>query len=539
VEVVIAPDVIPAPVDVVAAGGELRLDVLTAISVSSPRLLAVAERFQRALRDQAGIVVSAISVDATPPRAAMRIELREAGGRARTTRGLRADGARPDVESYRLVVSDDGVVLVAATEEGLHRGLTSIVQLSATGDGVLPCGTVDDAPEFAWRGLSLDVVRTFVPVDEVKRVIDMLSLYKLNVLHLHLTDNEGWRLEIDAWPRLTEVASGGAVGDRAGGFYTKQQFRELVAYARERFVTIVPEIDLPGHAAAALAAYPELGPAKAAGAADSIFPVAHLDIASEHVWRFVRDVMTEVAAVAPGAFIHIGGDEAFGMDEVDHAEFVDRTIAIVNELGKRAVGWQETCRAGVGPDEVMQHWIAFTDELDFESDDSPLAAMIPPDLRAQLAAHFRTAARDLARIAEKGAGLLLSPTSHLYLDRPHGDPSTRPEQEQRRANLGLAAYPPMTLEAMFDWDPREAAPDVAPAAIVGVEAAMWCETVETMDDLEVLLLPRLAGVAELAWSPSHRTVWADHRRRLAAHAPMWHRAGWAWYHADSVDWPQT
>jgi hexosaminidase len=377
----------------------------------------------------------------------------------------------------------------------------------------------------AWRGLSLDVVRTFVPVDEVKRVIDALSLYKLNVLHLHLTDNEGWRLQIESWPRLTEVGARGACGDRPGGCYTQDEFRDLVAYARDRFVTVVPEIDLPGHAGAALAAYPRLGRASL------------LDTSSHEVRRFVGDVMKEVAARSPAAFVHIGGDEAFGMDDADHARFVDEAMAVVRGLGKRVVGWQETSRAGVGPDEVVQYWIDFAIDLGAADDAAALTTMgIPPDVRQQLDDHFRVARDDPTRMAEKGCRVLLSPTTHLYLDRPHGDASTRPEQEEQRARLGLPFYPPSSLRAMFEWNPYDTVPGVDPSAIAGIEAALWCETVESMDDLELLLLPRLAGVAEAAWSPAPRAEWAAHRTRLAAHATIWRRAGWSWWHADSVDW---
>src|SRR5262249_12357334 len=157
-------------------------------------------------------------VQPDPPSGGLRIELARPTGAAPTTHGIRADGGPTDVESARLVVSDGSIIVEATAPEGAHRALTSLVQLAVVNDGVVPCGTIEDAPELAWRGLSLDVVRTFIPVDQVRRVIDMLSLYKCNVLHLHLTDNEGWRLEIESRPRLTEVGATGAVGRRPGGF---------------------------------------------------------------------------------------------------------------------------------------------------------------------------------------------------------------------------------------------------------------------------------------------------------------------------------
>jgi hexosaminidase len=349
----------------------------------------------------------------------------------------------------------------------------------------------------------------------------------MNVLHLHLTDNEGWRLEIESWPRLTAVGAQGACADRPGGHYTQRELRELVAYARTRFVTIVPEIDLPGHAGAALTAYPDLGRANL------------LHTSSDEVRHFVRDVMREVAAESPAAFVHIGGDEAFGMDDAEHAGFVDEAVAIVHGLGKQAVGGQETCRADVGPDHVVQYWIDFAAELGATDDGSLTTTGIPPEVRQQLDDHFRVARGDLTRMAQKRCRVLLSPTTHLYLDRPHGDPSTRPDQEEQRGRLGLSFYPASSVQAMFEWRPFDAVPGVEPSAIAGIEAAVWCETVETMDDLELLLLPRLAGVAEAAWSPARRAEWDAHRVRLGEHATIWRSAGWSWWHADSVAWREA
>jgi hexosaminidase len=353
----------------------------------------------------------------------------------------------------------------------------------------------------------------------------MLSLYKLNVLHLHLTDNEAWRLEIHSWPRLT-----------SGECYSQDEFRELVRYAAERFVTVVPEIDLPGHSSAAIAAYPELG--RSGGESPN------LDPGSEHVWRFVRDVMGEVVAVSPARYVHIGGDEAFGMSDAQHAAFVARTMSMVKALGKRVVGWQEICRSEVGPDDLVQYWIDFAEGFEGMSDapfDAPIDALpgladVGRDVLQMIAEHFGKARGDARRMKEKRVRVLLSPNGQLYLDRPHGDGSTRPEQDARRARLGLQVYPPTTLQELFEWDPLHALAEVDADALAGVEAAVWCETVETMADLELLLLPRLPGVAEAAWSASRQPAWADHRGRLAAHAALWRRAGWSWYHADTVDW---
>jgi hexosaminidase len=503
-----------------AAGGAgtLPLGAITRVSVREDDALDVVQTWRASMHTLAGIDLPAPTVAATSA-GELRIEL-DPTMTSGATRGVRADGAPPDVEAHRLQVGPSGVLVQAATPEGVHRGLTTLLQLAALGDGVVPCGTIDDAPDFAWRGLSLDVVRTFVPLDEIRRIIDMLSLYKLNVLHLHLTDNEAWRLQIESWPRLASC-----------DHYTQDELRALVAYARERFVTVVPEIDLPGHSRAAIAAHPELG-------AGSESP--NLDPSSEHTWRFVHDVMREVAALSPSPYVHIGGDEAFGMSDADHAEFVARAMTIVKDLGKRVVGWQEICRSSVGPEDVVQHWIDFFDDVDGASDGAsdalPGLVDYGPEVLEMIVEHFAKARGDVDRIIEKEVRVLLSPNAQLYLDRPHGDGSTRPEQDALRSRLGLQVYPRTSLQEMFEWDPLHAVGGLDDGALAGLEAAVWCETVESMDDLELLVLPRLPGVAEAAWSASRRPTWSEHRARLGAHATLWRRAGWSWYHADTVDW---
>jgi hexosaminidase len=484
-----------------------QLDLTTiALPSASRALMPVVEMFGASLRSLTGIELPVAA------SRGLRIELDD-GLAAGATRGIRADGDTVEVERHHLEVHEAGVLVRAATPEGVHRALTTLLQLAALGDGILLCGTIEDAPDFAWRGLSLDVVRTFVPIDEVERIIDMLSLYKLNVLHLHLTDNEAWRLEVESWPRLASPEH-----------YTQAELRELVEYARARFVTVVPEIDLPGHSSAAISAYAELGESP------------NLDPRSEHTRRFVEDVLREVAALSPAPYVHIGGDEAFGMGDTDHAAFVERTMAIVKGLGKRVVGWQEICRSAVGPHDVVQHWIDFADGFEETTEAMPGVADDGPEVLQMIVEHFSKAEGDVERMVEKQVGVLLSPNEHLYLDRPHGDASTLPEQDALRSRLGLQVYPPSSLQAMFEWDPLSAVAELDAAAIAGVEAAVWCETVQTMDDLELLVLPRLAGVAEAAWSASRRPAWSDHRDRLGLHAKLWRRAGWSWYHADSVDW---
>lgn len=522
---------LPAPAAVRAGAGRFAVTPTTVLAVAEPALLPVAERFRADLATFAGVSLPAPVVAPEPAEGSVHVALGIPPGPApRATRGTRADGAPVDVERHRLTVAEHGVRVLGPTPEAVFRGLTSLLHLVAAGDGTVAGVEVDDAPELAWRGLSLDVVRWFVPVAEVERVVDALALHKLNVLHLHLTDNEAWRLRIDGRPGLT---------DGNDGSYSQDELRHLVAYAAERFVTIVPEVDLPGHTAAVLAAFPELGVTRPVEGAVPL-QVAYLDPDRPEVWAFVEDVLGQLAALSPSPFLHLGGDEAFGMPAERYERFVDRAIGVVRGLGKRVVGWQETCRAGVGPDEVVQHWIdldALTGGAGGSGGGGDAGGGLSPEVLDLLAAHFGEALGDLDRIAEKGARLLLSPTTTFYLDQPHGDPSLDEAQDASRPRLGLPFYGPRTLEQLLDRDLATAMGAVPPERLVGVEAALWCESVRSAEDLELLLLPRLAGVAELAWNASAPSPWADHRQRLAALATLWDRAGWSWWRAASVDWP--
>ncbi|MFI0961235.1 family 20 glycosylhydrolase [Streptomyces sp. NPDC021080] len=461
--------------------------------------------------------------------------------------GVRADDGDPAGERYGLEVQSTYVRVWAATVEGAHRGLTSLRQLLNAGlrpDGTaeLPPLRVLDAPRYAWRGLSLDVARTFHDADQVVRVLDILSLHKLNVLHLHLTDDQGWRVPITGWPALTEVGGAGALGERPGGWYTPEDINRIVTHARQRFITVVPEIDIPGHCQAVFRSYPELAPTGTAVAGPGPIPIGTLDPDRGITWRFVRDVLTDVARLFPNsAYLHLGGDEAFGIQDDAHAAFVDRARDIACSLDRRVVGWQETARSAIGPQEVVQYWIEAT-EMREVMDSGALAQMMPESMVAVFTEMMAKAEHDVDRAAGKGASLLLSPTSHLYLDRPYAEESTEPDGEIRRARVGLPVYPPKTVEQIYDWDPAaalNAATTNGSATAAGVEAAVWCETVTSGEDLEFLLLSRLSGIAERTWSPRNAGHWDEYRTRLAIQSSAWVRRGWTFFPSSLVAWPAT
>lgn len=464
---------------------------------------------------------------------AIRLEFGDLGLQALpATAGTRADGREGADERYGLSVAADGIRVWAPAAEGIHRGLTTVRQLIATatadeGMWAVPFLGVADVPRFAWRGLSLDVARCFHPVDTVRRVIDMCSLYKLNVLHLHLTDDQGWRIPIPGWPALTPSTS---------EHYTAEELDGLVAYAAARFVTLVPEADMPGHVSAAFAAYPELRTTPAAFESAAV-PVGTLDPDFDLTWRFVGDVVAELAARFPtSAFIHLGGDEAFGMTDEAHARFVDRAAATVKDRGRRVIGWQEISRANIGSGDIMQYWIDLGD-IEGALDSDAMKAMMPPEFVPVLMEMLAKADGDTRRAAEKGASILVSPASRAYFDRPHAAASSDPEQEERRARVGLPVYPAATLREFVEWDPVEHTPGVEDEArLVGVEAAVWCETVTDRDDLEFLLMPRLPGTAEVAWTQRGATEWDDYAGRLGAQSPVWTSRGWMWFQSAEIDW---
>ncbi|MCV2394864.1 beta-N-acetylhexosaminidase [Actinotalea sp. M2MS4P-6] len=505
----------------------LRLDVVVDATIDATAVRTTAATADRAIAGVPQITVE-LAVDGLDAVA--------------TAAGLRADGRRDADERHGIDITPDHVRVWAAQPEGVHRALTTLRQLigAAVSESAdhLPSVRVVDGPRFAWRGLSLDVVRTFHDVETVRRVIDMCTLHKLNVLHLHLTDNEGWRFEVPGRPLLTEVGAAGAAWGRPGGWYTPAQIAELVAYAARRFVTVVPEVDLPGHTGAVLHAYPTLAPEILASSGDGGFglPVAFLDPARDETWDFVGDVLDAVIAQFPGtAFVHVGGDEAFGMPDDAHAVFVDRARAMVVERGRRPIGWQEAARGGVGDGDVVQYWM----EGDLDGDHLPdaLAAMVPEDLWPMILANMERAAGDVPAALAKGAQVLVSPTGPLYFDRPHAAASTDPAQESARARLGLPVYPATSLRDGVEWDPVEIVPGAADEGVLaGVEAAVWCETVTGREDLETLLLPRLAGAAERAWARG-TTRWDDYARRLTRQTPTWDRRGWAWFRSSELDLP--
>ena len=516
--------------------------------VSGPESLAgLLHRFAEDVATDSGITLVVASGEDDAVTADILVDLDAAGlEHLPLATGVRADGRNVEDadERYAIEIEPTGVRLRGATDEAVHRALTTLRQLITAGTvgsaAEVRCVSLTDGPRFAWRGLSVDVVRAFHDPESIRRVIDMCSLYKINVLHLHLTDDQGWRFEVPAWPLLAEVGGAGALGDRPGGYYSQADVVQLVRYASERFVTIVPEVDLPGHVQAVFRAYPELAPEPdpaAAAAAAAGLAIGTLDLDRGPTRRFVTEVLTAVAEQFPTtAYIHIGGDEAFGMADDAHAAFVDEAMATVRALGKRAMGWQEAARADVGADDVVQYWIE-PNLMRAMMDSGAMDGMLPPEIAAVFAETMGKSFDDVPAALAKGAWVLVSPNTVLYYDQPHAEKAATEEQEAQRARVGLPFYPGTTLREMVEWDPVSVTPGISTdERIAGVEAAVWCETVTNRDDLEFLLLPRLAGLGERAWS-ALPTEWNEYTSRLAPASRAWDRRGWTWFRPASIDWP--
>ncbi|MBU3749299.1 MAG: beta-N-acetylhexosaminidase [Mycobacterium sp.] len=411
-------------------------------------------------------------------------------------------------EGYRLEVTAGRIVISATDPAGLFYGVVSLRQLlppflewrgllpGKGGPVTAPAVRISDRPRYQWRGMMLDVARHFLPVPEVKRFIDYLALYKLNRLHLHLTDDQGWRIEIKSWPKLATVGGSTAVGGDPGGYYTQDQYRDIVAYAAERFIAVIPEIDLPSHVNAALASYPELN-------CDGESPPLYTGIEvgfnmicpdREVTFGFIEDVFGEVAAMTPTPWLHLGGDEAKTMTDEQYVKFVQRVQGIVAKLNKTVVGWDEIASTALQPGAIVQHW---------RPSNVPTLAV------------------------DKGAKVILSPADRIYLDQKYSD----------QTPIGLNWAANISVSDAYSWDPRTKFPGLTEAAILGVEAALWSETLVTVRDFEYMAFPRLPGVAEIGWSSGEDRQWNEYRNRLAAQADRWASLGINYYRSAEVPWP--
>ena len=418
-------------------------------------------------------------------------------------------------EGYVLDVSREGVRMSAGDDAGEIYARTALRQL--TRDGRIACVRIEDAPRFRWRGLHLDVSRHFFPVDFVKRYIDLLATYRLNEFHWHLTDDQGWRIEIRRYPRLTEVGAWrretrvgherrdprGFDATPHGGFYTQDQIREVVAYARERAVEVVPEIEMPGHSVAALAAYPELACGAPPAEVHTRWGIQEVVYCpTDATFGFLENVLGEVADLFPGRYIHIGGDEApkarwracadaqevmreNGLKDEDELQsfFIRRIEKVVERFGRRLIGWDEILEGGLAPNATVMSW---------RGTDGGIAA------------------------ARQGHDVVMCPQQDLYFDHYQGDPATEP----------LAIGGMTTLEDVYGYEPVPAELDPSDAAhVLGPQGCVWTEYMATASDVERMAFPRVLALAEIAWTPPGSKDLASFKRRLVTELRYLDRLG--------------
>ena len=480
---------IPKPTSVTATAKSFHLDNRTGIEVQDATL----EDLGNALANHLKAITKTdpvVSVNAGNP-SGRSIHLSLAGAEDLGDQG------------YLLTIESGQIKLVANQPVGIYYGIQTLLQTlppagtPSEGPFIIPTGEIRDIPRFAYRGVMLDVARHFFSVEEVKKYIDILAEQKINYLHLHLTDDQGWRIEIKSWPELTATGGRLEVGGGPGGFYTQEDFKELIRYAGEHFITIVPEVDMPGHTNAALASYAELN---CDGKARELYTGTEVGFSSlcvpkEITYQFVDDVVREIAALKPGPYFHLGGDESHSTGLPDFIKFVERVRGIVRSHGFIDIGWDETAQTELDNQSIIQLW----------------------------------ASADFARkAADNGTKLIMSPATKTYLDM----------QYDSLTPLGLhwAAY--IEVDDAYNWDPTTLFPGIGAEDIMGLEFPLWTETVTDLKDLEFMVYPRLLGLAEIAWSPKEGRNWNEYKDRLAQYVPRLDAQGINYYKSSKVDWPE-
>ncbi len=409
-------------------------------------------------------------------------------------------------EAYQLYITKDSVILNSNTAEGAFRGIQTLRQIipEVSNDTLaeysiwaIPTGKIIDSPNFEYRGTMLDVARHFFSVEDVKKYIDVLAYYKYNVLHLHLTDDQGWRIEIKSWPKLTEIGGSTEVGGEAGGFYTQEEYIDIVNYAAQHYITIIPEIDMPGHTNAASVSYPILnGNGKKPEPYEGMkVGFSTFDTRKDTVYAFINDVVREISAITPGPYFHIGGDESHVTKKKDYVHFVNKVEKIVQKHGKRMIGWDEIATADVDATSISQFW---------SSKENAQTAM------------------------KKGMKVIMSPAKKAYLDMKYDTLSEH--------GLHWSGYIP--VDTAYVWAPEEYE-DIPLENILGIEAPLWSETISNINELEYLAFPRAIGYAELGWSTQENRDWEGYKVRLANQAPYLDRMNVKYYRTPLIDWKKS
>ena len=439
---------------------------------------------------------------------------------------LSVDKSISNPEGYRLTVTPEGIEIAGASEAGVFYGVQTLRKsIPAVAEGMnieLPAVTINDYPRFAYRGMHLDVSRHFFPADSIKKYIDILALHNMNTLHWHLTDDQGWRIEIKKYPELTTIGSqrketvigrnsGEYDGKPYGGFYTQDEIRDVIAYAKERFVTIIPEIDLPGHQQAALAAYPDLGCTGGPyevwtqwGISDDVICAGN-----DKAMQFLEDVLSEVIDLFPSEYIHIGGDEcpkvrwktcpkcqarikAEGIkgDQKHSAEeylqsyVISRMEKFVESKGRHIIGWDEILEGGLAPNATVMSWRGVDGGIE---------------------------------AAKQHHNVIMTPNTYLYFDYYQ---STDTENEP----MAIGGYLP--LERVYSLEPTAGIPDEYKKYVIGVQANLWTEYIPTFSQVEYMVMPRMAALAEVQWTDPSKKEYQSFLPRLVRMTKLYDRLGY-------------
>jgi hexosaminidase len=468
--------------------GKAQLELAsTARIVAAAELVPIATLLANVLRRSTGFELPIVAEGARPGD----IELVQA-----------AELASLGDEGYRLDVTDR-VTIKAAKAAGVFYGTVTLRQMlppeiEASSKQSLawsvPEAHIEDAPRYGWRGLSLDVARHFMPLGDVQRLIELAAYHKLNRVHVHLTDDQGWRIEIKSWPKLATVGGSSEVGGGPGGFYTQAELAELVAFADARHVVLIPEIDMPGHVQAALASYGELNrsgqPAEPYIGTDVGFSSLVFD--DPDTLRFLNDVIREVAALTTGPYLHIGADEAKATKLEDYKAFLKTVGELVRGQGKIAIGWCEAGEAELPPGTLLQDW--------------------HPGCPGSVMG------------AQRGMRIIASPPNRVYLDMQYA-------KDTPARGTHWAGY--VEMEQAYEWEPSVAG--VPNEAIIGIESALWTEYVTTRAEADYLIFPRITAHAELGWTGPGRGF-VEFRRRLAYHGKRLSALGVGFYRSPQIAW---
>lgn len=500
---------IPLPVKTEERKGNFKLSSNVYISYPTANLKALATLAQQALKESSGIKPEL--------RTGMWMQ------KGAKTINLIIDSKVNAKEGYVLEVTPDKINIKASTENGLFYGIQTLVQLvPVTGSKELPCVNIVDEPRFGWRGMLFDSCRHIYSVDFIKKFIDQMAKHKLNKFHWHLTEDQGWRIEIKKYPRLQEVAAyrnGTQIGPdrkkdvdslRYGGYYTQEQVKEVVAYATSRYVEVIPEIEMPGHSVAAITAYPYLACGAVSFENSKPFEVRKVwgvskDLycaGNDAVFTFLQDVLTEIMPLFPSKYIHIGGDEAphdawhtcpkcqsrmkkEGLKDEAALQswFIQRMEKFINSKGKKIIGWEEIMQGGLADNATVHSWLGVKSGL---------------------------------QAAKSGHDAIMSPYSHLYFDGYQADPKIEP--------MAIGYWVP--LDSVYAFEPVH--PDLSPTEakhILGAQANLWTEFIGTEDYMEYMAFPRMAALAEINWTPKAAKNFDDFKARLAVQYQRYNQQG--------------